>query len=153
MEADGPAEPCLVADLDGTRIAQRFVYEILGNFRWLAPYFEIGRFDERVWALPLVGFGKSHYCTAERSHRADLVVAVLSAKPRCRNEERARGRNLVVQGPHGGIERLDAHTDGFAPGCRVQFGNAPFDIQCGQPIDSVYWPSGDPILQAIRQGI
>ena len=45
-EADAPAQPSLVADLDGAGIAQGLRHQRLGHFRGVARRFEIDGLDE-----------------------------------------------------------------------------------------------------------
>ena len=56
----------LVADLDGTGIAQRFVDQEVGDFRGRAVALEVDGFDERVRPLAFVGFGEAGDGAAER---------------------------------------------------------------------------------------
>ena len=118
LQPDRPAQSVLVADLDRAGIAQRFLDEELGDFRWLAVGFEIDRFDQSFRPLALVGLGEAGDRAAQRSDRSGFVVAVLPAEPRRRDQERARRRDLLVQRAHGGVERLDAHPQRFMPGRR-----------------------------------
>ena len=48
LQPDGPAQSVLVADLDCAGIAQGFLDQEFGDFRWLAFSFEIDRFDESL---------------------------------------------------------------------------------------------------------
>ena len=119
LQPDRPALPVLVADLDRAGIAQGFLDQDFGDFRRLAFRFEIDRFDQSVRPLPLVRFGEARDRAAQRRRRAGVVVAVLPAEPRRRHQECARRRNLLVQNAHGGVERFDAHPQGFVPGGKI----------------------------------
>ena len=119
LQSNRPALPFLVADLDCAGIAQSLLDEDVGDLRRLSFRFEIDRLDESVHPLALVGFGEARHRAAQRRDRSGLVVAVLSAEPCRRNQERARRRNLLVQSAHGGVERLDAHPQSFVPGGEV----------------------------------
>ena len=59
LQADRPALPVLVADLDRAGIAQGFLDEEFGDFRRRCARFEIDRLDQGVRPLALVGLGEA----------------------------------------------------------------------------------------------
>jgi hypothetical protein len=109
LQTDRPAQSVLVADFDCAVVAQRLPDQDGRDLRSIAIRRKIDSFDEGVRALALVGLGESHYCAAHGSNSPGCVVPMLTAKACCRDQERARSGNLIVQLAHGEIERL--HTD------------------------------------------
>ncbi len=110
LQTDGPAQSILVADFDCAVVAQRLPDQDGRDLRSIAVRREIDRFDQGVRTLALVGLGESHYRAAHGSERSSWVVAMLTAKTRCRDQERARSGNLIVEFAHGEVERFHAHA-------------------------------------------
>ena len=149
LQSDCPALSLFVSDLDRAGIAQSFVDEELGKFRRYAIRFKIDRFDEGIHPLSFVSLGESDDRAAQRSDRSRCVVAVLSSEARRRHQKRARSGDLFIERAHGYIKRLDADANSFMPGIQAHVDQTAFLIECGQPVDSVYWPGGQPVPKLI----
>src|SRR5208337_187386 len=109
LYANRPTQTSLVAYLDRARIAQCFLDEKSGDLCCLALRFEVDGFDQGFAAFAFVGLGEAHNCAAQRGDRSGLIVAMLSAEPRCRYQERTQSCDLLVQNSHGGVERFGTY--------------------------------------------
>ena len=68
-----------------------------------------------------------------------------------RDKEGARDRDLLVKSAHRGIERLDAHTNCFAPSGDLHLAQIPFGIESRQPIDAMHGSGDHPVLHEFTQ--
>ena len=146
FQADRPTQSVLVADLDSAGIVQSFCNEGFCDLRWLATGFEIDGFGNHRGTLAFVGFRETGYSSAERGEGSGFIVAVQSAESGSRDEEGARGGNVLVQGAHGRVKRLDANTNCVAPGVDIHGAEIAFDIEGRQPVNSVHRGGDDPGL-------
>ena len=83
-----PTQAILVANFDCAVVAQSFLEHGDGNFRRTPSGLEIDRLHVNFRTLALVGLGEADNRSAQRSNGSSVVVAVLSAKLRGRDEER-----------------------------------------------------------------
>ena len=125
-----------MSDLHRAGVAQGLRDQHAGHLGRRARRFEIDRLHESFRPLALVGFGEARDGAAHWRDGSGLVVAVQSAEPRRRHQERVRPRDLLVQRAHRRIQQFDAHAKSFAPGGRIHAAEASFVVQRGQPVDS-----------------
>ena len=151
LEPNRPAHTLLVANLDCSRIALRFLHQKFRDFLRTALKLEIDCFHESVQTLPLVGFREARDGAAQGRDRSRFVVAVLSAEPSRRQEESSRLRNLLVEHAHRGVKRFDSYAHSFVPGGEIHIAEIAFIIESGEPAHAIDWAARDPIRESSRQ--